>query len=129
MQLIITDAANSWFVSHYGLNDGDGIKVFGKTVQPRKVRHEPQQGFTPEDDLTNAIVVEKKNGINYHINFEDGWFFSGLVTKIDYHNGAEQPLFYFERDMDDQIINEQNFTAEDVDATTGASSKFEDYWE
>ncbi|MCI1974851.1 MAG: Fe-S cluster assembly protein HesB [Limosilactobacillus sp.] len=128
MKLIITDNASKWFQNKYALQTGDGIKLYGKTVQPRDVRHGPWQGFTPEKKLINAAIVEKKDGINYHINFEDAWFFSGLITLIDYRINDEQPLFNFQRETArPTTIN--TFSAEDVDASTGASSKFEDYWE
>ena len=113
MKLIITNSASKWFQNNYALKPGDG----------------PRQGFTPEKDLSKATVVEKKDGINYHINFNDSWFFSGLVTLIDYRNNDQWPVFFFQREENGQTVTADNFTGENVDATTGASSKFEDYWE
>lgn len=127
VKLIITDSASKWFQSHYALKPGDGIKLYGKTVQPRNVKHGSWQGFTLENDLINAAVVESKDGINYHVDFDDSWFFSGLVTLIDYQNGDSEPSFSFQRA--EGTVTEANFTGENVDATTGASSRFEDYWE
>ena len=60
MKLIITDSANKWFQDNYGLKSGDGVRIYGKTVQPRDVHHGPWQGFAPENDLSNATIVEKK---------------------------------------------------------------------
>ena len=129
MKLIITNSASKWFQNNYALKPGDGVRIYGKTVQPRNVQHGPRQGFTPEKDLSKATVVEKKDGINYHINFNDSWFFSGLVTLIDYRNNDQWPVFFFQREENGQTVTADNFTGENVDATTGASSKFEDYWE
>ncbi|MBB1063673.1 HesB/YadR/YfhF family protein [Limosilactobacillus fastidiosus] len=129
MKLIVTAAANKWFKNTYVLQAGDGIKFYGKTVQPHNVKHSSRQGFSPERDLGRATLIRKKDGINYHINFDDSWFFSGLVTLVDFHSGDEQPSFYFQREGSDLTINESDFSAENVDATTSASSKFEDYWE
>lgn len=50
----------------------------------------------------------------------DAWFFSGLVVTVDYQQEAEEPVFIFRR--------EDNGGA-DVDAATGASRKYEEYWE
>lgn len=129
MKLIITNSASKWFQNNYALKPGDGVRIYGKTVQPRNVHHGLRQGFTPEKDLSKATVVEKKDGINYHINFNDSWFFSGLVTLIDYRNNDQWPVFFFQREENGQTVTADNFTGENVDATTGASSKFEDYWE
>lgn len=120
MQLIITDAASKWFQDKFELTNGNGIKLYGKTVQPHNVKHSSRQGYAVEDNLGNATVVTEKDGINYHINFEDGWFFSGMITTVDYHVGDEQPIFTFSW--------EHNGNS-DVDASTGASSKYEEYWE
>lgn len=38
-------------------------------------------------------------------------------------------VFFFQREENGQTVTADNFTGENVDATTGASSKFEDYWE
>lgn len=120
MQLKITDAANQWFKQKYHLVDGNGVKFFGKTVQPRNVKHESQQGYAREDQLDQATIITKKEGINYHINFADGWFFSGLITTVDYQPGDDEPTFNFQWEHNGKG---------NVDAATGASSKYEDYWE
>ena len=129
MKLIITNIASKWFQDNYDLKPGDWVRIYGKTIQPRDVHHGPRQGFAPERDLSNATVIEKKDGINYHINFNDSWFFSGLVTLINSQNNDQYPAFFFQREENGQVVTADNFIGENVDATTGASSKFEDYWE
>lgn len=120
MQLIITDAASKWFQQEFNLASGNGVKFYGKTIQPHNVKHGPKQGYKPESTLDKATIVIKKDGINYHVNFADAWFFSGLVVTVDYQQEAEEPVFIFRR--------EDNGGA-DVDAATGASRKYEEYWE
>ncbi len=120
MQLIITDAASKWFQQKFNLASGNGVKFYGKTIQPHNVKHGPKQGYKPESTLDKATIVIKKDGINYHVNFADAWFFSGLVVTVDYQQEAEEPVFIFRR--------EDNGGA-DVDAATGASRKYEEYWE
>lgn len=129
MRLIITDSASKWFQNNYALKVGDGIRLYGKTVQPRNVQHGPRQCFAPERNLANATVVESREGINYHINFDDSWFFSGLITLVDYRRGDPYPSFFFQREEEGKKVTVDNFTDENVDASTAASSKFEDYWE
>lgn len=123
MELIITDAADQWFKQHLHLQAGDGVKFFGKTTRPHHVQHGPHQGAVREDDLTNSALTVEKDGINYHINFSDGWFFSGLTTTIDLDQATQEIVFHFHYEDQDSV------GAQDVDAVTGASSKFEDYWE
>ncbi len=120
MQLIITDPASKWFQQKFNLTSGDVIKFYGKTIQPHNVKHGPKQGYEPESTLDEATIVIEKDGINYHVNFTDAWFFSGLVVTVDYPQGTEEPIFIFSR--------EDNSEA-DVDAATGASRKYEEYWE
>lgn len=120
MQLIITDNASQWFKKNLNLTSGSGIKLYGKTVQPHNVKHSPEQGYAVEDNLDNATVVTEKDGISYHINFDDGWFFSGMIVTVDYIENDAQPTFNFKWEHNGNT---------DVDASTGASSKYEEYWE
>lgn len=127
MQLNITDSASRWFATHYRLNTGNGIKIFGKTVQPRHVQHTPDQGFAVEDRLDDAALNILKDGINYHINFTDEWFFSGLVTTIDYSPEDDHPTFSFKKEL--PASSKENPYLTTPDATTTASQRFEGYWE
>ena len=129
MQLVITDTASQWFQKHLQLNDGDGVKFFGTTIQPHHVQHTPDQGFATEDDLTAAVLTSTKDGINYHINLDDEWFFSGLVTTVDLAAGAERPQFTFQKEQPTPSAPTTDSAAPATDATTGASRKFESYGE
>ena len=64
MQLIITDTASKWFQHKYNLVSGDGIKLYGKTIQPHNVKHGPKQGYEPESTLDEATIVITEDGIN-----------------------------------------------------------------
>lgn len=130
MKLIITAAASQWFQQHLKLTSGQGVKFFGKAIQPRQVKHTPDQGFAAEDDLSDAVLTTSKDSINYHINFADEWFFSGLVTTVDYSSGARQPHFTFTKEQPaTTTAPTSDSSAPATDATTSASQKFEDYWE
>ena len=60
MQLIITDAASKWFQQKFNLASGNGVKFYGKTIQPHNVKHGPKQGYKPEPTLDEATIVIKK---------------------------------------------------------------------
>lgn len=129
MKLVITDTASQWFQKHLQLNAGDGVKFFGTTIQPHHVQHTPDQGFTTENDLTAAVLTVSKDGINYHINLDDEWFFSGLVTTVDLAAGAKRPRFAFQKEQPTPTTPATDSTTPVTDATTGASRRFESYWE
>lgn len=117
MKLVITNHASQWLINHLDLQSGDGVKFYGVTIQPKHVTHSPHQGYAQENDLAVAAVVVNQDGINYHINLDDEWFFSGMTTTIDYDPIRNDLVFEFD-----------NGTG-NPDALTGASSRFEEYWE
>ena len=98
-------------------------------TQPHHVQHTPDQGFAKEDDLTAAVLTVTKDGINYHINLDDEWFFSGMVTTVDLAAGAERPQFTFQKEQPAPAATTTDSVAPATDATTGASRRFESYWE
>lgn len=83
MEIHITDAASKWLIQDLALQPGDGVKFFAASDQiPAK--HGPKQGYAKDNHPDRPIYEIKKDGINYHINFDDDWFFSNLTTTIDY---------------------------------------------
>lgn len=117
MKLKVTDVASQCLIKQLGLKTGDGVRFFGKTVKPKHVQHTPFQGYE-KDPAKDPVAEIIKDGINYHVNFADSWFFSGLTTTVDYDTQQHQITFSF-----------VNANGENPDAVTGASSQFEDYWE
>lgn len=83
MKLIITDAASQWLINKLNLKPGDGVKFFAASDKV-PVQHGPKQGYAKDNHPDRPILEIKKDGINYHINFDDDWFFSDLTTTIDY---------------------------------------------
>ena len=120
MRLIITDQASQAIIKELALQAGDGVRFFGKQVPGQPVNHDHKQGYAKDNHPVRPIIHVHKDAIDYHINFADAWFFSGLVVTVDYLQETEGPVFIFRR--------EDNGGA-DVDAATGASRKYEEYWE
>lgn len=136
MKLEITDAASKWFQDEMGLRPGDGIKFYGKTYGRTEVHHGFSQGFTREDKPVEPILELKKDGINYHIDSLDEWFFSGLVTTVDYSAKLDGPVFHFKHENGDDTPDvaglkkdEDDHSDSKADASTSASRKYEEYWE
>ena len=127
MKLIITDAASQWFRDEMGLEPGNGVKFYGKTYGQTEVHHGFSQGFTREDKPVDPILEVKKDGINYHIDSLDEWFFKDFITTVDYDPQVDGLVFHFQHedvdtpdvagfvnDADDHFDNK-------ADASTGAS--------
>lgn len=110
MHLIVTPAASKWLIKELGLQNGDGVKFFPKDTKV-PVKHGPKQGFAKDNQPDRPILEVKQDGINYHINFADDWFFSSRTTTVDYSN--DKGLFF-------------DFTA-DPDTVAGASVNYERY--
>ena len=127
MKLIITDAASQWFRDEMGLKPGTGIKFYGKTYGQTEVHHGFSQGFTREDKPVEPILEVKKDGINYHIDSLDEWFFKDLITTVDYDSQADGPVFHFQHEDGDipdvaGFVNDADDHSDNkADASTGAS--------
>ncbi|MGN1279912.1 MAG: HesB/YadR/YfhF family protein [Limosilactobacillus sp.] len=128
MKLVITAAASQWFLNHLQLKANDGVKFFGTTVQPRHVQHTPDQGFAKEDNLSAAVLTVSQDGVNYHINLADEWFFSGRVTTVDLAEGDSRPRFTFQKESVPTTAPADPATPA-TDADTAASRRYEGYWE
>ena len=103
MKLIVTDRAHQWFKDELGLTAGTGIKFYGKTY-----------GYTEV----------QKDGVNYHVDELDEWFFKDLVTTVDYNPKTDGPIFHFRHeDADDgpDVAGISKEQEEHPDASTGAS--------
>lgn len=128
MKLIITDEASKWFKENLGLENGGGVKFYGKTYGFTEVHHGFSQGFTREDEPVSPILEVKKDNINYHIDNIDDWFFKGLITTVDYDPASDGPVFHFQHEGRNDTPDIAGITrdADDfkkVDGTTGPSAK------
>lgn len=124
MKLIITDEASKWFKNELGLQDGNGIKFYGKVYGFTEVHHGFSPAFNREDKPIEPILEEVKDGINYHIDGLDEWFFKGLVTTVDYDAKTDGPVFHFKHENGDDQPDVAGISREEEehpDASTGAS--------
>lgn len=87
MEIHISDSASQWLIKDLELNAGDGVKFFAASDQI-PAEHGPKQGYAKDNHPDRPIYELEKDGINYHVNFEDDWFFSNLITTIDYNDQA-----------------------------------------
>ena len=109
MKLIVSDAASKWLIQELSLKKGDGVKFYPLSDKV-PVRHTPKQGYAKDNQPDRPIYELQKDGINYHINFADDWFFSNRTTTVNY---------------DDD--NGLTFDFGGPDARAGASINYEKY--
>lgn len=84
MRLIITDRASQAIIKELGLKPGDGVKFFTKTGQNGiPVNHDHKQAYEKDNQPDRPIINVVKDGIDYHVNFDDAWFFGSHDVLID----------------------------------------------
>lgn len=115
MKLVVTNSADKFLRDHLHLHPGDKVRFYSKE-KPGHIHHGSQQCFVKGQSLEKPVAKVSKGGVDYYIDFEDDWFFSGLTTRVDYD--PEQGIIFA-------------FASEDrkADATTAVSKNFEDFWE
>lgn len=130
MKLIVTDAANEWFKNEMDLKPGDGIKFYGKVYGRTEVHHGFSQAFAKDNHPTDPVLEVVKDGINYHVNEVDEWFFTRLITTVDANEDG--PVFHFQHedkneapDVAGMKSDQDDHSDNQADASTGASQHFE----
>lgn len=129
MKLIITDAASKWFRDEMDLKPGEGIKFYGKVYGQTEVHHGFSQAFARDDHPIDPVLEVVKDGIDYHVNEIDEWFFTRLITTVDAN--SEGPVFHFKHEDDDTpdiagISSDSDDHADNqADASTGASKHWQ----
>lgn len=79
-------------------------------------KHGPKQELTPTKKPGRVVAVKKVGSLTFYISYDDEWFFSGLLTTLDYQPG-QGFVFSF---ADSQGHN--------PDSVSGASSQYEWMW-
>ena len=103
MQLRISKTAQQWLIKQLDLQAGSGVRFFTPTGgRNGHVNYGPKQSYQREDQPKQPVLQVIIDEINYHIDDQDSWFFSGKTTIIDYdkQNGL---TFSFYNANGDQI--------------------------
>ena len=121
MQLKISKTAQQWLIKQLDLQPGNGVRFFTPTGgRNGHVNYGPKQSYQREDQPKQPVLQVIIDEINYQIDDQDSWFFSGKTTLIDY-DGQNGLTFHF-----------FNGNGEPVDAFTAASkgnTRFEGLWD
>lgn len=84
MELHITRAAHQAVTRELNLTPGMGVKLMPRPDNRPPVDHDRHQAYALDLKPDRPVVSVMVDGINYHINFSDSWFFENRVTTLDF---------------------------------------------
>lgn len=96
MKLNISDQAHAWYIDEMGLEEGDGVRFYGKVYGSTEVHDNFSVAIsmgTPNDPL----VTETRDGITYFIEKDDEWFFKGYNFQVAYSEELEEVTYHFNK--------------------------------
>ncbi|MGG5331970.1 HesB/YadR/YfhF family protein [Enterococcus sp. AZ163] len=94
MKLTVTPAAQKWFKEEIVVNEGQGIKFYGKVYGKTQVHDGFSVGMavdTPE----KTLITEKLGGRLFFVEEADEWFFKGYDLFVDYDDDLDEPKYEF----------------------------------
>lgn len=92
----------------------DGAKI--RLAPAHGASHGPKQKLIVNPKNAHPVKTVQVHGLTFFIDYDDEWFFSGLLTKLSY-DSDQGIIFSFE-----------NHQGQNPDAVTGASNKYEWMW-
>lgn len=112
MKLIVTPAAAKQIQQRWQLTKGTIVRL----APANGPHHGPHQRIIPKAGKQDAVYKTTVDGLTFVVTYEDEWFFSGLVTTLDY-------------DQEDGLrFSFADHQGRNPDAVTGASNKYEWMW-
>lgn len=94
MKVTITEKALEWFKKEVTLQDGMGIRFFGKVYGNTQVHDGFSVGMSV-DRPEHPLFEEKMDGILFFAEETDEWFFKGLEMVVDYNEQLDEPKYLF----------------------------------
>ncbi len=93
MKITVTDRASKWFHADMGLEDGRGVRFYGKVYGKTPVHDGFSLALTPDDHPKNPYAVTEKDGVTYFVQQGDAWFFKGYDLAIGYDPKIDGPKY------------------------------------
>jgi uncharacterized protein YneR len=84
IKLSVTKAAAEQLVKELKLKAGDGVKFYPDSNNHHPVVHGPHQLYAIDNHPDRVVAKDTVGEINFHINFEDEWFFIGREVTVDF---------------------------------------------
>lgn len=94
MKLTITPAAVKWFKKELTIDEGMGVRFFGKVYGKTQVHEGFSIGMNVEKP-DQPIVSVTEDGILFFADEADEWFFKGYDLTVDYDGKLDEPQYQF----------------------------------
>ena len=122
MKLVVTERASDW-LQQRGIARGSQVAVWAEK-QGNQVRIN-YQAKQPDQ----AVATVSQGGVDFYVEFAEEWFFSGKQVTIDYRGDDRLAYEIAAEPVPNVDTTKQQPTPAPADASTAASSKYEEYWE
>lgn len=96
MKLTITPKAVAWFKKELTIDEGMGVRFFGKVYGKTQVHEGFSIGMNVEAPEA-PIVQVTEDGILFYADEADEWFFKGYDLVVDYDEKMDEPKYIFEK--------------------------------
>ncbi|MBO0450459.1 iron-sulfur cluster biosynthesis protein [Enterococcus sp. MJM12] len=97
MKITITPAAAKWFKTELTVDEGMGVRFYGKVYGKTQV-HEGFSVGMSVDTPENPIAKATADGILFYADEADEWFFKGYDLTVDLDEKLNEPKYLFTED-------------------------------
>ena len=94
MNITITEAAIDWFKKELSVDQGSGVRFFGKIYGKTQIHDGFSVGMSV-DKPENPIVQKTVSDMLFFIEEADEWFFKGYDLQVDYDEKLDEPKYSF----------------------------------
>lgn len=97
MKITITPQAAQWFKNELTVDDGMGVRFYGKVYGKTQVHEGFSVGMsvdTPEHPIGKTTV----DGILFYADEADEWFFKGYDLTVDLDGELNEPKYLFQEE-------------------------------
>ncbi|MFC5734472.1 HesB/YadR/YfhF family protein [Cytobacillus gottheilii] len=94
MNIQVSDTAAQWYIKEMDLSKGDYVRFFARYGGCSTVQQGFSLGISNEEPYNTGASIEK-DGITYFIEEKDLWYFDQHDLKVDYDEGADEPIYQY----------------------------------
>lgn len=94
MELTISEKAQEWFKKEIQLEEGYGIRFYGKVYGSTEVHEGFSIGMSVEKPV-DILIQKEIAGVLYFIEETDEWFFKGYDVTVDFDGKLKEPAYHF----------------------------------
>ncbi|MHC5268044.1 HesB/YadR/YfhF family protein [Enterococcus sp. LJL98] len=94
MKVTVTPKVLDWFKKEIVLEEGQGIRFFGKVYGSTQV-HEGFSVGMSVDRPERVLFEEEIEGLLFFVDENDDWFFRGYEMTVDLDEKLNEPAYFF----------------------------------